>query len=48
MAKKVGNLNESDINKIRTESIGLLNDLDAIGKSINSNLQKVLKINSIW
>jgi hypothetical protein len=44
MVKKVGNLNESDINKIRTESIGLLNDLDAIGKSINSNLQKVSQL----
>lgn len=44
MAKKVGDLNAGDINKIRTESIGLLNDLDAIGKSINSNLQKVSQL----
>ena len=38
MAKKVGDLNESEIKKIRQESIGLLNDIDSIGKSINSNL----------
>jgi hypothetical protein len=44
MAKKVGDLNESDIKKIRTEAIGLLNDIDSIGKSINSNLQKVSQI----
>lgn len=44
MAKKVGDLNESEIKKIRQESIGLLNDIDSIGKSINSNLQKVSQL----
>jgi hypothetical protein len=41
MAKKVGELNEGEIKKIRSESIGLVNDLDSIGKSINSSLQKI-------
>ena len=44
MAKKVGDLIEGEIKKIRQESIGLLNDLDSIGKSINSNLQKVSQL----
>jgi len=44
MAKKVGELNESEIKKIRQESIGVLNDLDSIGKSINANLQKVSQL----
>jgi len=41
MAKKIGDLDENIIKNIRQESIGLLNDLDSIGKSINANLQKV-------
>lgn len=44
MAKKVGELNEGEIKKIRSESIGLVNDLDSIGKSINSSLQKVSEL----
>ena len=44
MAKKIGELNEGDIKKIRSESIGLVNDLDSIGKSINSSLQKVSEL----
>ena len=44
MAKKVGELNEGEIKKIRSESIGLVNDLDSIGKSINSSLLKVSEL----
>jgi predicted trehalose synthase len=44
VAKKIGELNEGDIKKIRSESIGLVNDLDSIGKSINSSLQKVSEL----
>jgi hypothetical protein len=44
MAKKVGELNEGEIKKIRSEALGLVNDLDSIGKSINSSLQKVSEL----
>jgi len=41
MAKKVGDIDEKIIKKIREDSIGLLNDLDSIGKSISSSLREV-------
>jgi len=44
MAKKVGGLDEGEVKKIRAESIGLLNDLDSIGKNINENLAKVSEL----
>ena len=41
MAKKVGDIDEKIIKQIREDSIGLLNDLDSIGKSISSSLREV-------
>jgi len=43
MAKKVGDIDETIIKQIREDSIGLLNDLDSIGKSISSSLIEVSK-----
>jgi hypothetical protein len=44
MAKKVGDIDESKIKQIRADALGLVNDLDSIGKSINSSLETVSKL----
>jgi len=43
MAKKVGTLSEDDIKDIRSEAVGLSNDLDSISKKISSALSNVSK-----
>ena len=43
MAKKVGRLDIGDVENLRAESVGLLNDLDSIGKSISESLKEVSK-----
>ena len=43
MAKKVGSLSEDEIKDIRSEAVGLSNDLDSISKKISGALSNVSK-----
>jgi hypothetical protein len=44
MAKKVGELDEKQIQKIRGEALGLVNDLATVSNKINENLETVSKL----